>query len=92
MDEKITAIKAILDCVPQPNYHLLKFVFEMMYELSLTPEETQMNSENLAKVLSPNLFWKEVVSLDDFTQVDDAIKGNVIVNIMIVNYHQIFTK
>ena len=65
---------------------------QLMHELSLFPEETQMTAENLAKIISPNLIWKEVVSIDDMSQVDDALKGVQLANIMIVHYQKIFTK
>jgi Na+/citrate or Na+/malate symporter len=92
MSEQAVILKDIVDSIPYYNYMLLKFVMELMNELSLFPEETQMNSENLAKIISPNLIWKEIVNIEDMSLVDDALKGNQLANTMIVHFKEIFTR
>ena len=65
-------------------------LFSILNELSENFEQTQMNAENLAKVISPNLIWKEVLDITDMSVVDDVRKGNVLAEVMITEYQKIF--
>ena len=89
-EEQINHLTDIVSNLPQANYDLLKFLFSLLYDLSLLADETQMTAENLAKVISPNLIWKESPDINDLSLVDDALKGNSIVNFMILNNDKIF--
>ena len=85
-------MRELVNSIPDANYHLLKFVIGLMSELSKKPEETQMDAENLAKVITPNLIWKETVEIMDLSLVQDAMKGNLVGKAMIEEYEVVFTK
>lgn len=91
-DEQLAAMRGLVNSIPDANYHLLKFVIGLMNELSQKPEETQMDAENLAKVITPNLMWKETVEIMDLSLVQDAMKGNLVGKAMIESYEEVFTK
>lgn len=92
VDEKIGALQKLIFSLPQSNYALLNFLFSLLHDLSCNSQETQMNAENLAKVISPNLIWKEILDITDVSVVEDALKGNRIAEVMIVHYGQLFTQ
>merc|ERR1739848_27322 len=54
-EEQIDALKKLFSSLPENNYNLLMTLFSILNELSENSEQTQMNAENLAKVISPNL-------------------------------------
>lgn len=89
--EKIIRLKELLSNLPENNYNLMEFIFCLLHELSNKSEVTQMNAENLAKVISPNLIWKEVLDITDMSVVEDAMKGNRVTEAMIVNFELIFS-
>ena len=90
VEDKIDALQKLIFSLPQSNYALLSFLFSLLHDLSCNAEETQMNAENLAKVISPNLIWKEILDITDVSVVEDALKGNRIAEVMIVHYDQLF--
>mmetsp|Transcript_1673 Transcript_1673/g.5956 ORF Transcript_1673/g.5956 Transcript_1673/m.5956 type:complete len:415 (+) Transcript_1673:336-1580(+) len=91
-DDQVAAMRDLVNSIPDANYHLVKFVIGLMSELSKKPEETQMDAENLAKVITPNLMWKETVEIMDLSLVQDAMKGNLVGKAMIENFDAVFTK
>ena len=84
------ALRSLIRGLPRCNYDLLDFLFSLLHDLSLDSELTQMNAENLARVISPNLIWKEVLDITDMSVVADAMKGNRIAQVMIVQYKRLF--
>jgi hypothetical protein len=76
--------------LPQPNYDLLQFVFALLCDLSKFSDGTQMTSDNLAKVISPNLIWKRELDILDLSAVQDTMKGNDLALIMIDQHEKIF--
>jgi hypothetical protein len=61
-----------------------------MYDIGLRSGVNMMNAENLSKVLSPNLIWKETVNLSDLSQVIDMKKANDLTQVMITRYYDLF--
>ena|SRR3990167_8816093 len=91
-NEQIERLSKLVMGLPEHNYQLLKYLFALLYDLSLLADETQMNAENLAKVISPNLIWKEELDINDLSLVDDTLKGNTIVSVMIIQNQRIFCR
>ena len=76
--------------LPPENYTLIKFLCHLMYDVGLHSGVNMMNAENLSKVLSPNLIWKETVNLSDLSQVIDMKKANDLAQVMITHYYELF--
>ena len=91
LEEAKKELQQMLESLPSNNYSLMKFLFCLLHELSENSETTQMNAENLAKVISPNLVWKEVLDITDMSVVQDAMKGNIVAQLLIENYCEIFS-
>jgi len=91
-DEQPNHLRDLVMSLPENNYQVLKFLFELLYELSLQADETQMTAENLAKVISPNLMWKEEVDITDMSLIQDSLTGTSLTQVMIVNSDKVFTR
>lgn len=89
-NDQIEKLAAIMSSLPKPNYDLTKYIFELLHDLSQHASETQMTADNLAKVISPNLIWKKELDIMDLSAVQDAMKGNVLAQVMIEHPSQLF--
>jgi len=92
LDEKVAVLQSLVASLPENNYNVVMFLFSLLNELSQHPEKTQMNSENLAKVIAPNLIWKEFIDIMDMSAVQDTMKGNTVAQIMIDQFDLIFSR
>ncbi|KAF0990569.1 hypothetical protein HZS_3503, partial [Henneguya salminicola] len=76
-ETKLKKIKAYLDKVPKSNKYLLRELFSMVDIINSNKDYTQMNYENLAVVLSPNLLWgksKANDEMQDFLNASEFVK------------------
>ncbi|KAG7467970.1 hypothetical protein MATL_G00137740 [Megalops atlanticus] len=54
---QVTAIRGMLQTLPEENYASLKFLIQFLVLVSAQSEVNKMNSTNLAVVFGPNLLW-----------------------------------
>eukprot|EP01094_Clydonella_sp_ATCC50884_P026478 TRINITY_DN7270_c0_g2_i1.p1 TRINITY_DN7270_c0_g2~~TRINITY_DN7270_c0_g2_i1.p1 ORF type:complete len:500 (+),score=205.28 TRINITY_DN7270_c0_g2_i1:204-1703(+) len=83
-------IVSTLRQLPPENLKLIRFLACLMHDVSLHSADNKMPAENLGKVLSPNLLWKERVDLCDLSQVRDMKQANELTEVMITKYHELF--
>jgi hypothetical protein len=75
-----------------PMLHLLSYVFNVLYQVSLNSNENKMTSYNLAVVWSPNLVRSANPMLDVSLCVVGGSTVGSIVKLMIDEYHDVFAE
>lgn len=61
-----------------------------MSETSRLSDKNMMTTENLSKVIVPNLLWPKTIDPSDLSQFDDAKKANAVGQFLIDNYYELF--
>ncbi|MBN3301388.1 RHG20 protein, partial [Amia calva] len=56
-DDKIEAMKRLVDRLPEANVILLRHLFGLLHHIEKRSEENQMTAFNLALCIAPNILW-----------------------------------
>ncbi|XP_015206970.1 rho GTPase-activating protein 20 isoform X2 [Lepisosteus oculatus] len=59
-DDKIEAMKRLVDHLPEANVTLLRHLFGLLHHIEKKSEENQMTAFNLALCIAPNMLWLPV--------------------------------
>jgi len=91
-NERILKLSQFVQKLPEHNYQLMKFLFNMLYDLSLQESETQMNAESLAKIFAPNLIWKKELDVTDSSMFEDSLVGIDLTMLFVSHAEMIFVR
>ena len=82
-------MKDLVNTLPKDNYNLLQYLFSLLQQISQNATISQMNAENLAIVIAPNLIWEKELNLNP-SAVQNLVKGNTLTCLMIEHCDEIF--
>ena len=88
-DEQRTALKALILELPTDHYNLLKFVFSLATDIAKKCHVNLMNSENLSRVIGPNILWNHEITDPSITSKHISLI-NQLAQFFITNYNFVF--
>ncbi|XP_041440504.1 rho GTPase-activating protein 20 isoform X2 [Xenopus laevis] len=88
-EDKIKAIKMLIETLPSINILLLRYVFGVLYCIQQRSESNQMSAFNLAVCIAPSLLWPPTPSSPEI-ESEFTRKVALFVQFMIENCRMIF--
>ena len=79
----------IIERLPSPNYHILKFLIEFLNLISTYADVNHMTTANLAMIFGSNLIWSEDPTMNSLASYALI---NSLTEILIARYTELFFK
>lgn len=80
-------IRHLIQDLTEFRYRLLSRLCRFLKMISLRSDINQMNTENIAKIITPNILRSEILNIDQLDEVNLSIH---VVSIMINDYEELF--
>ncbi|KAH9414828.1 Rho GTPase-activating protein 9 [Dermatophagoides pteronyssinus] len=87
---KLELLKNLVNKLPEPNYHTLKFIMEHLLRVTKHSKQNRMHIQNLAIVFGPTLIRKMNDLNNLVVDMMLQVKQSQIIDFLLQEYHSIF--
>jgi len=87
--DRIKSVYQVLKKLPENNLHLLKYLIQFLYEITLHSEHNKMDAKNLAIIFGPILLGNGEVDLSITETIQIMKTQSSLVELIITNYPEL---
>ena len=91
MKERIENLRKLISTLPIENYHLIRQLFRIMFNIAINSNTNRMDDANITKVIGPNLLFSDrPISNDPYVTLNMISNVNEILTNFTVHFPAIF--